>query len=57
VRPPIRDEQRPKDVKRTLTKSSVTRRLNEIERLYQNWFFTDEFANRQIASIEAQVIK
>ncbi len=57
VRPPIRDEDRPKGVKRTLTKSSVTRRLTEIERLYQLWFFTDEFANRQIASIEALVIQ
>jgi hypothetical protein len=57
VRPAIRADQRPQGVKRTLTKSSVTRRLTEIERLYQNWFFTDEFANRQIANIEAQVIQ
>ena len=57
VRPPIRDEQIPKDVKRTLTKSSVAGRLNEIEGLYQQWFLTDEFANRQIASIEARLIK
>ena len=57
VRPPIRDEDRPKGVKRTLTKSSVARRLGEIERLYQLWFFTDEFANRQIASIEALVVQ
>jgi ribosomal protein L40E len=57
VCPPIRDEQRPKGVKRTLTKSSVAGRLNQIEGLYQQWFFTDEFANRQIASIEARLIK
>ncbi len=57
VRPPIRDEQRPKGVKRTLTKSSVAGRLNQIESLYQQWFLTDEFASRQIASIEARLIK
>ncbi len=57
VRPAIRDEDRPKGVKRVLTKASVTRRLTEIDRLYQNWLFTDAFANRQIASIEAQVIQ
>ena len=57
VRPPIRDEDRPKGVKRTLTKSSVAGRLIQIEGLYQQWFLTDEFANRQIASIEARLIK
>ncbi|MEA1949892.1 MAG: PPC domain-containing protein [Planctomycetota bacterium] len=57
VRPPIRDEDRPKGVKRTLTKSSVAGRLGQIERLYQNWFFTDEFTNREISGIEARVIK
>ena len=57
VRPPIRDEDRPKGLKRNLTKASVTRRLNEIERLYQNWLFTDDFANREIANIEARLIK
>jgi len=57
VRPPIRDEDRPKDVQRTLTKASVTGRLNEIERLYQEWFLTDEFTNREIAGIEARVIQ
>ena len=57
VRPEIRDDQRPKGVQRTLTKSSVAGRLGQIESLYQQWFFTDEFANRQIASIEALVIQ
>jgi ribosomal protein L40E len=57
ILPPIRDEDRPKGVKRTLRKSSVAGRLGQIERLYQNWFFTDEFTNRQNASIEARVIK
>ncbi|MFV1967986.1 MAG: PPC domain-containing protein, partial [Pirellulaceae bacterium] len=57
VRPPIRDEDRPKNVKRRLTKSSVAGRLNQIKGIYQQWLFTDDFANRQIASIEALVIQ
>jgi hypothetical protein len=57
IRPPIRDEDRPKDVTPTLTKSSVDGYMRQIERLYQEWFFTDEFANREIASIEARLIK
>ena len=57
IRPPIRDEDRPKDVKPTLQKSSVDWYLRQIENLYQEWFFTDEFANREIASIEARLIK
>ena len=27
------------------------------KRLYQEWFFTDEFANREIANIEARLIQ
>ncbi len=57
VRPPISDEDRPKNVKRTLKKSSVDWYLRQIEGLYQEWFFTDEFANRQVATIEARLIK
>jgi hypothetical protein len=57
IRPPIRDDQRPKDVKPTLTRSSVEGWLRQIERLYQEWFLTDEFANREIAGVEARVIK
>ena len=57
IRPPIRDEDRPKDVKPTLTRSSVDGYLRQIEGIYQEWFFTDEFANRQIASIEASLIQ
>jgi hypothetical protein len=57
IRPPIRDEDRPKDVKPTLQKSSVEGYLRQIEGLYQEWFLTDEFANRQIASIEARLIR
>lgn len=57
IRPPIRDQDRPKDVKPTLQKSSVDGYMRQIERLYQDWFFTDEFANREIANIEARLIK
>ena len=57
VRPAIRDEDRPKGVKRTLPRSSVNTYLGQIDRLYQNWFLTDEFANRQIAGVEARVIQ
>ena len=57
VRPPIRDEDRPKGVKPTLTRSSVEGWLRQIEGLYQEWLLTDEFVNREIAGIEARVIK
>jgi len=57
IRPEIRDDQRPKGVQRTLTKAQVTGALNEIERLYQSWLLTDEFANREIANIDARVIQ
>ncbi len=57
LRPPIRDEDRPKGVKRTLRKSQVDRYLKQIESLYQQWFLTEEFANRQIAGIEAQLME
>ena len=57
IRPPIRDEDRPKDVKPTLTRSSVDWYLRQIEGLYQEWFLTDEFVNREIANIEARLIK
>jgi len=57
IRPPIRDEDRPKGVTPTLPKSSVDWYLRQIESLYQEWFITDEFANREIANIEARLIK
>jgi ribosomal protein L40E len=57
VHPPIRDDQRPKGAKRTLRKSQVDLYLRQIETLYQNWFLTDEFANKQIAGVEARLIK
>jgi hypothetical protein len=57
IRPPILAANRPKGVKRTLKKSSVDWYLRQIEGLYQDWFLTDEFANREVASIEARLIK
>jgi hypothetical protein len=57
VRPPIRDEDRPKEVRANSTRSSVDGLLRQIEALYQEWYLTDEFANREIANIEARLIK
>lgn len=57
VRPPIRDEDRPKEVNPTLPRSSVEWYLQQIEGLYQEWLLTDEFVNREIAAIEARLIR
>jgi len=57
MRPPIRNEDRPKDVKPTLTRSSVEWYLKQLEGLYQDWFLTDEFVNREIAKVEASLIQ
>jgi hypothetical protein len=56
IRPPIRDEDRPKDVKRTLRRSAVDTHLRNVNGLYQEWLLTDEFANREIADVESKVI-
>jgi len=57
IRPLIRDEDRPKEGSRTLRQRSVSTYLRQIKRLYQEWLLTDKFANRQIASIEARLIR
>jgi ribosomal protein L40E len=57
VRPTIRDEDRPKNAQRNLRRNEVDGLLRQIERLYQEWFLTDEFANREIATIEARLIQ
>lgn len=57
IRPSIRDEDRPKGIQPTLPKSAVDWYLNQIEHLYQEWFLTDGMANREIADIEARLIK
>lgn len=56
-RPPIRDEDRPKGVTPSLTRSSVDWYLRQLEGLYQDWFLTDEFVNREIAKVEARLIQ
>ena len=57
VRPAIRDEDRPKDLKRNLRKTEVEGYVRMVEGLYQQWLLTDEFANREIANTEARLIK
>jgi ribosomal protein L40E len=57
IRPPIRDEDRPKDLQQTLTRASVAWYVKQIERLYQEWLLTEEFVNRELANIEARLIK
>lgn len=57
VRPPIRDEDRPKNETRNLRKSSADTYLRQIEGLYQQWYITDAFANREIARVEARLIQ
>jgi hypothetical protein len=57
IRPPIHDEQRPEKANRDLRQRSVDGYIRRIERLYQEWLLTDEFANREIAGIEARLIR
>ena len=57
IRPPILAKDRPKNIKANLRKSQVDWYMRQIESLYQQWFLTDAFANRQIANIEARLIK
>ncbi len=57
IRPPIRDEDRPQDQERTLREQWTRAELNRIERLYQEWLLTDQFANSRIATIEARIIR
>ena len=54
-RPPISENNRPKPPEGgpQYTKQQVAGRIREIERLYQQWFLTDDFANRLIAEVEA----
>ncbi|MFW5692651.1 MAG: hypothetical protein ACOCWL_00400, partial [Thermoguttaceae bacterium] len=57
VRPPIREEDRPAEVTRNVTRASVDWYRRQIESLYQDWFLTDDFVNREIANIEARLIQ
>jgi hypothetical protein len=57
LRPAIRDEDRPQGVTPDLQRASAEWYLRQVENLYQEWFFTDAFANREIASVEARLIR
>ncbi|MDZ7615720.1 MAG: PPC domain-containing protein [Patescibacteria group bacterium] len=57
VRIPIRDEDRPADLPRNVTRASADWYRRQIERLYQEWLLTDEFANDRIADIEGRLIQ
>ncbi len=57
IRPPIRDEDRPQDQTRNVTRASVDWYRRQIETLYQEWLLTDEFINRQMADIESRLIQ
>ena len=58
IRPPIEARHQPKGkVTRNLTKSSVEWYVRQIEGLYQSWLLTDDFANSEIANIEARLIR
>ena len=54
-RPPIREEDRPAppEGKPRHSQAQVAGRVRQIESLYQMWLLTDEFANREIAELEA----
>jgi len=55
VRPPIPEEAKPAAKPGEETKYSkrqVAGLVRQIERLYQEWYLTDEFANRKIAEID-----
>ncbi|MBF0198620.1 MAG: hypothetical protein HQL32_12960 [Planctomycetes bacterium] len=56
IRPPIAEEDIPADVKPTWRKSAVDTHLRRVKGLYQQWLLTDEFANREIAAVEAKLI-
>jgi hypothetical protein len=55
VRPPIPEEAKPKlkpGEKPKYSERQVASLLRQIERLYQDWFLTDDFANRKIAEVK-----
>jgi hypothetical protein len=55
VRPPIPEEAKPKlkpGEKPKYSERQVASLLRQIERLYQEWYLTDDFANRKIAEVK-----
>lgn len=58
-RPAITDDQRPPEdeFERKFTERQLAGRLRQIEGLYEQWLLTDDFTNRLVAELEAQMIK
>jgi hypothetical protein len=54
IRPPIPEEKKPAPPKEKprFSKRQVQGLMRQIERLYQEWYLTDDFANREIAELE-----
>jgi len=55
VRPPIPEKAKPKakpGAKPKYNKRQVANLMRQIERLYQEWFLTDDFANRKLAEVD-----
>jgi len=55
VRPPIPESMKPKPkpgAKPKYSERQVANLLRQIERLYQEWYLTDDFTNRQIAKVK-----
>ena len=42
---------------RNLPRSAAEGYLRQVENLYQAWLLTDDFANREIATVEARLIQ
>ena len=54
VRPPIPEAMKPKPkpgAKPKYNERQVANLLRQIERLYQEWYLTDDFTNREIAKV------
>jgi len=55
VRPPIPESMKPKPkpgAKPKYSERQVTNLLRQLERLYQDWYLTDDFTNRKVAEIK-----
>ncbi|MBC8873952.1 MAG: PPC domain-containing protein [Planctomycetes bacterium] len=58
VRPPIPEAMKPKPkpgAKPKYNERQVANLLRQIERLYQEWYLTDDFANREIAKVKPEL--
>ena len=55
VRPPIPESAKPKPkpgAKPKYSERQVANLIRQIERLYQDWYLTDDFTNRKIAEVK-----